>query len=263
MSPAKPARTRIQEPLEKKDSAKRKKKKAAPGKKAAANAKPRDFTGHARPAASAKAGGAAPFAGARYTLSIHDPHLLPPPGVPEIAFAGRSNAGKSSAINTLAGQRRLAFVSKTPGRTQLINFFTLGSSAFLVDLPGYGYAGVPYAVRDHWKHLVGTYVAERSSLAAVIVVMDVRHPLTELDRTLLQWLHTAQRQAHVLLTKADKLSKQSAQATLGRVRRDLARDFPNATVQLFSSLKREGVEEAARRIKDLATGKTKAPPKGE
>src|SRR6188768_708540 len=144
------------------------------------------------------------FAKAAYTMSVHDPRELPKPGAPEIAFAGRSNAGKSSAINTLAGRRRLAFVSKTPGRTQLINFFSLGGSAFLVDLPGYGYAGVPGAVREHWKGLVGTYISERSSLALVVVVMDSRHPLTDLDLTLLEWLHASKRKAHVLLTKSDK-----------------------------------------------------------
>jgi GTP-binding protein len=194
---------------------------------------------------------------------VHDPRELPAPGAPEVAFAGRSNAGKSSAINTLAGQRRLAFVSKTPGRTQLINFFALGEHAFLVDLPGYGYAGVPGAVRDHWKLLVGTYVAERSSLAAVVVVMDVRHPLTQLDRTLLEWLKVAGRDAHVLLTKADKLSKQAAARALATARRDLMEVFPAATIQLFSSLKREGVEEAAKRIAGFTAHKNKAPPKGE
>ena len=194
---------------------------------------------------------------------MHDPRELPRPAAPEIAFAGRSNAGKSSAINTLAGRRRLAFVSKTPGRTQLINFFSLGEDAFLVDLPGYGYAGVPGEVREHWRELVGTYIAERSSLAAVVVVMDSRHPLTELDLTLLEWLQSAGRRAHVLLTKSDKLSKQAAQNTLAKVRRDLARIYPGASVQLFSSLKREGIEEAASVLSHLAAGKNKAPPKGE
>ena len=194
---------------------------------------------------------------------MHDPEKLPRGGAPEIAFAGRSNAGKSSAINTLAGRKRLAFVSKTPGRTQLINFFSLDGKAILVDLPGYGYAGVPGEVRDHWRHLVGTYIAERDSLAMVVVVMDARHPLTELDRTLLDWLKTAGRTAHVLLTKSDKLSKQAAQSTLATVRRDLATTFPNATAQLFSSLKREGIEEAASVLSLLARGKNKAPAKGE
>ena len=194
---------------------------------------------------------------------MHDPRELPRPGVPEIAFAGRSNAGKSSAINTLAGRRRLAFVSKTPGRTQLINFFSLAGRAYLVDLPGYGYAGVPGEVREHWKHLVGTYVSTRESLAAVVVVMDIRHPLTALDRTLLDWLRDSAREVHVLLTKADKLSKQAAQTALARVSRDLARDYPGATVQLFSSTNRQGIPEAAERLSRLAAHKNKAPAKGE
>jgi GTP-binding protein len=154
-------------------------------------------------------------------------------------------------------------VSKTPGRTQLVNFFTLGDNAFLVDLPGYGYAGVPHAVREHWKYLVGTYVTDRESLAAVVVVMDIRHPLTPLDLTLLDWLRDAGRATHVLLTKADKLSKQAQQMALGKVRRELAAKYPGTTVQLFSSLKREGLEEAASVLMRLAARKNKAPPKGE
>jgi GTP-binding protein len=250
MSPAKPVRTRIQEPR----SGAKKKGKAKPG----------DFT-VARPGPATAAADASlfPLAKAAYTLSIHDPKELPPAGVPEIAFAGRSNAGKSSAINTLAGRRRLAFVSKTPGRTQLINFFTLGGASYLVDLPGYGYAAAPHAVRDHWKYLVGTYIAERTSLAAVVIVMDSRHPLTDLDLTLIEWLRAAERPAHVLLTKADKLSKQSQQLTLGKVRRELAKLYPGSTVQLFSSLKREGVSEAAGVLSRLVGQKNKAPPKGE
>jgi GTP-binding protein len=191
------------------------------------------------------------FASASFALSVHDPAELPPPRAPELAFAGRSNAGKSSAINALAGRRRLAFVSKTPGRTQLINFFALGERAFLVDLPGYGYAGVPAEVRRHWQHLVGTYVSTRASLAAVVVVMDSRHPLTPLDLTLLEWLRAAGRPAHVLLTKSDKLSRQAARATLDRVRSQLARLHPDCSVQLFSSLKRQGIEEAADRLASL------------
>ena len=194
---------------------------------------------------------------------MHDPNELPAPGAPELAFAGRSNAGKSSAINALAGRRRLAFVSKTPGRTQLINFFSLGDAAFLVDLPGYGYAGVPGEVRRHWDELVGGYVATRTSLAGVVVVMDVRHPLTELDRRLIGWLRDAGRPLHALLTKADKISRQSGQRTLAAVRRELQQLCPGATVQLFSSLKGEGVEEAARELARLASGKQKAPAKGE
>ena len=196
-------------------------------------------------------------------MSVHDPEKLPPPAAPEIAFAGRSNAGKSSAINALAGRRRLAFVSKTPGRTQLINFFALGRDAFLVDLPGYGYAGVPGEVREHWQHMVGTYIADRTSLAGVVIVMDSRHPLTPLDRTLLDWMREAGRPAHILLTKADKLSKQAALRTIGDVKRALAAEWPGTTVQLFSSPKREGLAEAARSLMRLVADKNKAPPKGE
>ena len=194
---------------------------------------------------------------------MHDPRELPAPGVPEIAFAGRSNAGKSSAINTITGRKRLAYVSKMPGRTQLINFFSLDGRAFLVDLPGYGYAGVPGEVREHWGMLVGEYIAKRESLAVVVVVMDARHPLTPLDRTLIEWLRDAGRPAHVLLTKADKLSKQAARVTLDRVRRELTQLWPQSTVQLFSSLKGEGIEEAVVVLSRLAAHKNKAPPKGE
>src|SRR5512146_2808786 len=144
MTPARPVKARIGEPREKEA-----------GRKDAG--KPPNFT----VAGARHATAGLPFARAAYALSVHDPAELPAPGAPEIAFAGRSNAGKSSAINALAGRRRLAFVSKTPGRTQLINFFALEGRAYLVDLPGYGYAGVPLEVRRHWEHLVGTYVAER------------------------------------------------------------------------------------------------------
>jgi GTP-binding protein len=226
--------------------------------------KTRDFSVARAPAASRK-GTAAAFGlqKAAYALSIHDPRELPAPGAPEIAFAGRSNAGKSSAINTLTGRRRLAFVSKTPGRTQLINFFSLGEGAFLVDLPGYGYADAPEAVRHHWKMLVGEYIAHRDSLAAVVIVMDARHPLTALDRQLIEWLREAGRSTHVLLTKSDKLSKQAAQRTLAAVRKELGTLCPGASAQLFSSLKNEGIEEATRTLSRLALHKNKAPPKGE
>ena len=162
----------------------------------------------------------------------------------EIAFAGRSNAGKSSALNALTGRRRLAFVSKTPGRTQLINFFSLDGRAFLVDLPGYGYAGVPGEVRAHWELLVGEYIAKRDSLAVVVVVMDARHPLMPLDRQLLAWFATTGKPVHVLLTKADKLSRSAALQTLAAVRRELAAHGPATTAQLFSSLKHTGIEDA-------------------
>ena len=169
---------------------------------------------------------------------------LPPESRREIAFAGRSNSGKSSVINTLANQRQLARVSKTPGRTQLINFFALGEGRFLVDLPGYGYAKVPVATRAPWGRVLGDYLRTRDQLAGLALVMDVRHPLTQLDWELLEWFRPAGRPVHVLLTKADKLSRSAALRTLQEVRNTLAATSPNWTAQLFSSLKRTGIEDA-------------------
>ena len=184
------------------------------------------------------------FRNAQFEISIAKPSGLPPPAGPEIAFAGRSNAGKSSAINTLAGHVRLAYVSKTPGRTQLINFFRLNSGALLVDLPGYGYAAVPEKVRRDWQGLIEHYLKHRESLAGLVLIMDSRHPLTPLDRTMIDWFVPSGRPMHVLLTKSDKLSRGAATATLQDVRRQLAPLGPQVTVQLFSSLKKTGVEEA-------------------
>jgi len=169
---------------------------------------------------------------------------LPPQSVVEIAFAGRSNAGKSSAINTLANHVRLAFVSKTPGRTQHINYFSLGGDRFLVDLPGYGYAKVPHAIKDHWRQLLSSYLATRIPLRGLVLIMDARHPLTPLDRQMLEWFVPTGKPVHVLLTKADKLNKSDAAQTLRAVREELARLCPNCTAQLFSSLKKQGIEEA-------------------
>lgn len=227
--------------------------------------KPCDFTVATPRGASSASGKGLNLASAAFALSVHDTEKLPPPGAPEIAFAGRSNAGKSSAINTLTGRRRLAFASKTPGRTQLINFFALEGKAYLVDLPGYGYAGVPLEVRKHWEVLVGRYVAERESLAGVVLMMDARHPLTPLDHELLAWLAPSNRPVHVLLTKADKLSKQAAQRTLQQVRSALSRIHASSSVQLFSSTKREGLTEAEAKIYEWvkAGAKNKTPPKGE
>ncbi len=162
---------------------------------------------------------------------------LPPPGAPEIAFAGRSNVGKSSAINALVGRKALARTSKTPGRTQTINFYALGEVGLLVDLPGYGYARVPLALRAQWGELVGGYVRSRASLVGVVVLIDARHPLTPLDRQLLGWLGDARRL--ILLTKADKLPRLMQQKTLQEVRAESPRD----EVMLFSSVSKLGVEE--------------------
>ena len=165
-------------------------------------------------------------------------------GVVEIAFAGRSNAGKSSAINSLAHRGRLAFVSKTPGRTQHINYYQLGNGRFLVDLPGYGYARVPPEVRQHWEHLIGGYLQTRKSLHGMVLIMDIRHPLTPLDRQMLAWFATTGKPVHVLLTKSDKLTRQQTGKALKDVSGFLRESYPQCTVQLFSSMTRQGVEEA-------------------
>ena len=184
------------------------------------------------------------FRNAQFEISIAKPSGLPPPAGPEIAFAGRSNAGKSSAINTLVGHVRLAFVSKTPGRTQLINFLRLNSGALLVDLPGYGYAAVPEKIRRQWQGLIESYLKHRESLIGLVLIMDSRRPLTALDRQMIDWFAHSGRPIHVLLTKSDKLSRGAAAAVLQEVRRALQPLGPQVTVQLFSSLKKSGVEEA-------------------
>ena len=176
------------------------------------------------------------FSQAQFLASSAGPADMPPPGPPELAFAGRSNVGKSSAINALTGRKRLAFTSKTPGRTQTINFFELGAGARLVDLPGYGYAKVPHAVRAGWRTLVGSYVRSRATLAGVVLVMDARHPLTELDLQLVEFLGDVRLLA--LLSKADKLSRAAQAKTLSAVSAALP-----AEVRLFSSLTRQGVDE--------------------
>lgn len=183
------------------------------------------------------------FRNARFEISIARPGDLPKPFGPEVAFAGRSNAGKSSAINTLAGHTRLAFVSKTPGRTQLINYFRLNCGAALVDLPGYGYAQVPEKIRRQWQALLECYLRDRPNLIGLILIMDSRHPLTALDQQMLDWYAPSGRPVHVLLTKSDKLSRGEAQGTLLQVRRELVGWGPRVTAQLFSSLKKSGVEE--------------------
>ncbi len=161
----------------------------------------------------------------------------------EVAFAGRSNAGKSSAINAICDHHKLARASKTPGRTQQINFFALAEARRLVDLPGYGFARVPLEVRQQWGKLVESYLRGRRSLAGIVLLMDVRHPLKDQDRELVGWAAALGIPLHVLLTKADKLSRGPAKSTLLAVRRELA-TVPATTVQLFSALSGEGVEEA-------------------
>ena len=178
-----------------------------------------------------------------YTTVNHLKDL--PATTAEIAFVGRSNAGKSSAINTLTNHTRLAYVSKTPGRTQHINFFELANGRFMVDLPGYGYAQVPETVRQHWVTLLGNYLQTRSQLIGLILIMDIRHPLKELDKRMLDFFAVTKQPVHILLSKADKLSKNEQIKTLAMVKKLLqpyvARQ--QVTVQLFSSLKKQGINE--------------------
>lgn len=183
------------------------------------------------------------FQNAAFYTTVDDLRNLPVADGVEIAFAGRSNAGKSSAINALTNRGRLAFVSKTPGRTQHLNYFRLGNSGFLVDLPGYGYAKVPPRVRQHWEHLLSAYLQTRESLYGMVLIMDVRHPLTTLDRQMLAWFAPTGKPVHVLLTKSDKLTRQQAQHASKDVRAFLREAYPQCSVQLFSSVTREGVPE--------------------
>ena len=161
----------------------------------------------------------------------------------EVAFAGRSNAGKSSAINSLTGNSKLAKTSRTPGRTQLLNFFELSASQRLVDLPGYGFAKVPLAVKKEWTKQLENYLQKRKCLRGMILVMDVRHPLQPFDQQMLDWSLAAGMPVHILLTKADKLKKGPATSTLLKVRASLAAHTDLVSVQLFSSLKHQGHEQ--------------------
>lgn len=210
---------------------------------------------------------------ARFFTTVNHLRDLPSLQVPEVAFAGRSNAGKSTAINILCNQKKLCFASKTPGRTQHINYFSIGGAhvaqhrkdatrvdeirALLVDLPGYGYAEVPGAAKNHWNQLLGNYVQKRDQLSALILIMDSRRPFTDLDRQMLEWYAPTGRPVHCLLTKADKLNRNEATNALRMTNTVLASytdehgvPFP-FTAQLFSSLKRIGIEEADAKIQQL------------
>jgi GTP-binding protein len=185
---------------------------------------------------------------AEYWLSAHKISQLPEDKGYEVAFAGRSNAGKSSAINVITGQKSLARTSKTPGRTQQIIFFKLDDSHSLVDLPGYGFAKVPLAVKLQWQKTLEIYLQKRQSLRGLILMMDVRHPLTAFDEQMLNWCSLSNMPVHILLTKADKLSRGKASASLQQVRQHLKTISGEMSVQLFSSLKRIGIEEATMRL---------------
>lgn len=190
------------------------------------------------------------YRSAQFAISAAKLSQLPQDSGPEVAFAGRSNAGKSSAINRLCGQKSLARTSKTPGRTQLINLFQLDENRHLVDLPGYGYAKVAEDIKLRWQQTMEAYLSERQPLRGLILLMDVRHPLKEIDQQLLNWCWQVGMPVHVLLTKSDKLKRGAAQNTLLKVKKTLAENAPDGlapngqtSVQLFSALKGTGLAE--------------------
>lgn len=182
------------------------------------------------------------FQQARFTQSATTPATLPPEGGLEIAFAGRSNSGKSSTINRVCSQKALARTSKTPGRTQLINFFALPDQACLVDLPGYGYAKVPEQIKLQWQKFIEAYLIKRSTLVGLILVMDVRRPLTDFDESLLLWAEQRGLPVHIVLNKADKLKHGAASTTLLQVKKALSARNIAVSVQLFSAHNGKGVE---------------------
>lgn len=181
---------------------------------------------------------------ATFTLSAPDIRRLPVDSGIEVAFAGRSNAGKSSALNTLTNQNGLARISKTPGRTQLINVFEVSENKRLIDLPGYGFAKVPLEMKKKWQKALGEYLEKRDSLKGLVVLMDIRHPLKDLDMDLIQWAADSELPVLALLTKCDKLSQGKRSAEVLKVKNILAELNADIRVQAFSSLKRTGSEQA-------------------
>ena len=184
-----------------------------------------------------------PYRQAHYIISAHKLNQLPDDSGMEVAFAGRSNAGKSSAINRLTDQKSLARTSKTPGRTQQIVIFDIDEHRRIADLPGYGYAKVPAKLKAHWRSVMQQYFIQRTCLRGVVLVMDIRHPLRPFDEQMLSWCESSGVPCHVLLTKADKLKRGPAQATLMKVRKSLPL---GATVQVFSAKSRDGLPELIR-----------------
>jgi len=180
---------------------------------------------------------------ANFMLSASKVSEAPKDQGKEVAFAGRSNAGKSSALNTLTRQKSLARISKTPGRTQLLNFFEVNEQCKFVDLPGYGYAKVPLAVKKQWHKMMESYLHERESLCGIVLVTDVRHPLTDFDVQMIEWCEYSKLPLHMLLTKADKLNYGAAKNTLLKVQKELQDRDAEISLQLFSSLKKTGIDD--------------------
>ena len=178
---------------------------------------------------------------AKFLQSASSVNTLPPELGFEVAFAGRSNSGKSSTLNKLCQQRSLARTSKTPGRTQLINFFSVPEDKFLVDLPGYGYAKVPEKIKLQWQQFIETYLTQRSSLAGLVIMMDIRRPMLENDMNMLNWANSRNLPVHVVLNKSDKLKQGQAKSTFLKVQKQLKQINPSNTVQIFSALKGVGI----------------------
>ena len=189
-----------------------------------------------------------PFRQARFLLSAAQLRQLPPDNGAEVAFAGRSNAGKSSALNVITGLNSLARISKTPGRTQHINLFEIDAEHRLVDLPGYGYAKVPEAMKIRWGQTMARYLETRQCLRGLFLMMDIRHPFKPFDQQMLEWCRARGMAVHILLTKSDKLKRGPATTALQAVRRTLKAEAMPATAQLFSALKLTGVEEARQQL---------------
>jgi GTP-binding protein len=185
---------------------------------------------------------------ASFLISAASPSQFPDEGSIEVAFVGRSNAGKSSAINTLCDNRGLAKISKTPGRTRLVNFFSLDERRYLVDLPGYGYAKVSKPIQREWEKLMEQYLQRGENLRGVVIIMDVRHPLKDFDVQMINWCDQNNLPIHVLLTKADKLKKGPASNTLQAVRKQLDTSGLDTSVQLFSALKKTGLDELGSKL---------------
>ena len=183
------------------------------------------------------------FSQLEFRYAVHQITDMPPDVGAEVAFAGRSNAGKSTAINALANRRKLAFVSKTPGRTQAINFFDMGNHCSLVDLPGYGYAKVPKPEQERWDALISTYITNRNSLILLVIVVDARHGLKPLDWQMLDWLAPTGKAVHILLTKSDKLTRQESTVVLQRTEEELKQYPGEATAQIFSGANKTGVKQ--------------------
>lgn len=190
------------------------------------------------------------FKQAKFYTTVNDLASLPRIDQ-EIAIVGRSNAGKSSLLNTLTNQNRLAYTSKTPGRTQHINYFEVKEGVHLVDLPGYGYAKVPEAIRNHWVHLLGNYLQFRKEIIGLVLIMDARHPLKDLDVRMIEFFAQNGKPLHVVLSKSDKLSTQEKTRTLRAVQQAIQNyGFVNLSVQLFSSSKKTGVEELENKLNE-------------